>query len=145
MKRLQKFMEKDTKLMIANGIFMSKILYMLPVIARAPAYLLNELQRKQNEMMRLITNEKWELKGKKLTSTKKLLNKCNWLSIKQLAQYTTISSIHMVIINKTPVCLSNKLTSNQAPITRNQTKNLPVTAESEKWTGPVRSQDQADP
>ena len=111
-------LSSKTKLMIADGVFMSRIRYILPVTAGAPQYLIKSLQTKQNEMMRIVTNKKWDIPGKILVSNEQLLSDCNWLSINQLGVYTTLSSVHQTLTNKYPVGLYNKLTEATHPNTR---------------------------
>ena len=98
---------------------MSKIRYLLPITAGAPNYLINSLQLKQNEVMRIILDKKWQPCGKKLVSTADLLNGCKWLSIHQLGVLTSTSQLHNIILRKEPRQLYDKLTTVNQPRTRN--------------------------
>ena len=80
--------------MIADGVVMSLIRYLLPITAGGPAYLIKSIQAKQNEAMRVITNTKWSIPGRKLRSTEALLSDCGWLSVNQLGVLTTVTSVH---------------------------------------------------
>ena len=62
-----------TRLMIANGIFMSKLIYVIPLWARCENYLINALQVVQNSAARAVTKCNWR------TSIKSLLTQCGWL------------------------------------------------------------------
>ena len=66
-----------TRKMIANGIFMSKIIYLIQLWCGAPQYLLNFLQKLQNRAARLVA------KKNVFTPIKILRQQCGWLSIKQ--------------------------------------------------------------
>ena len=65
LKKLAKYLTKYDKKILAEGIIMSRIRYLLPILAGAPKYLITTLQNKQNEVMRIVTNNKWSIKGKK--------------------------------------------------------------------------------
>ena len=106
------------KLSIANGIFMSKVLYLLPLYSGCPEYLLNAIQIKQNEAMRQITGRRWVIPGVKLVSTAELLRQCNWMSIRQLSFYTTVHTVHKILTKKEPEYLYEELTSGKRHNTR---------------------------
>ena len=65
-------------------LVMSRILYMLPVYGGAPEYMLDALQKKQSEAMRLVTRRKWKILGRKMNPTKELLKQCNYHNAIQL-------------------------------------------------------------
>ena len=67
-----------TRKIMANGIVMSLIIYLIEIWGGCNEYLLRFLQVLQNRAARHVTKLSW------YTSTKDLLNQCNWLSIKQL-------------------------------------------------------------
>jgi hypothetical protein len=118
LKKIKKAASFKTKLNIANGIFMSKILYLLPLYGGCPEYLLSALQTKQNEAMRQVTGKRWVIPGKQYVLTRDLLNQCGWLSIRQLCYYTTVLSIQKTLVQQTPEYLFKKLTSGQQHQTR---------------------------
>ena len=113
LKKIKKSASFKAKLNIANGIFMYKILYLLPLNGGCPEYLLSALQTKQNKAMRQITGKRCVILGKQYVSPGDLLNQCGWLSIRQLCYYTTVLSIHKTLVQQTPEYLFNKLTSGQ--------------------------------
>ena len=118
LKKIKKCASFKAKLNIANGIFMSKILYLLPLYGGCPEYLLSALQSKQNESMRLVTGKRWVIPGKQYVSTRDLLNECGWLSIRQLCYFTTVLSIQKTLVQHNPEYLFNKITSGQRHKTR---------------------------
>ena len=91
-----------TRKMIANGIFMSKIIYLIQLWSGSPQYLINFLQKLQNRAARLVT------KKNVFTPVKILLQQCGWLSIKQLMFYHNILQIYKTKITKKPVYLYQK-------------------------------------
>ena len=118
LKNIRKVASFKAKLNIANGIIMSKILYLLPFYGGCPDYLLTAIQTKQTEAMRQITGRRWVIPGKKFVSNSTLLKECGWLSIKQLSFYTTVLCVHKTLINKTPEFLYQQLTSGHRYNTR---------------------------
>ena len=80
----------------------SKILYMLPLYGGAPDYMLEAIQKKQCEAMRLVTRRRWEVKGRKMTSTKELLRQCNYLSVRQMIYFYSLATVHKTLVHKTP-------------------------------------------
>ena len=68
----------QTRLMVANGIVMSKLCYLIQLWGGCDAYLLKPLQVLQNRAARSVTGCGW------FTPKRKLLKLCKWLSIKQL-------------------------------------------------------------
>ena len=66
--------------MIANGNFMSKLIYLMPVWMGCEDYLVNALQVCQNMVARLVT----KLDRYRYTPTNVLLQQCGWLPVRQL-------------------------------------------------------------
>ena len=87
-----------TKLMLANGIVMSKLTYGLAVWGRCQEYLRKALQVQQLTAARAVcgyTSFYW--------STSKLLSKCNWLSVNQLYWQQVLTTTHKTMTAKKPV------------------------------------------
>ena len=118
LKQIRKVASFKAKLNIANGIVMSKILYLLPLYGGCPEYLLSAIQTKQTEAMRQVTGRRWVIPGKQFVSTAELLKQCGWLSVRQLSFYTTVLSVHKTLVNETPEVIYEKLTSGRMYRTR---------------------------
>ena len=71
----------STRLSVANGIFMSKLCYLIQFWGGTDGYLLHALQVIQNRAARAVTRLSW------FTPSRTLLNKCIWLRLKQLVVY----------------------------------------------------------
>ena len=69
---------KGTRLKVANGIFISKLCYLIELWGGCEGYLLTSLQVIQNRAARAVTRKSW------FTSTRSLLKDCRWLSVEQL-------------------------------------------------------------
>ena len=146
LKKIRNVASFKAKLNIANGIFMSKILYLLPLYGGCPDYLLSSIQKKQTEAIRQVTGKRWVKPGRKYVSTKHLLQQCGWLSIRQLAFYTTVLSVHKTLVFKAPEYLLEKLKSGTQHATRSSRLHtiershvdearLSITAASWRWRG----------
>ena len=94
-----------TRKIIANGIFMSKLIYLMPVWMGCEEYLADALQVSQNKAARTVT------RLDRFTSTKVLLLQCGWLSVRQLMLYHSLVLLHKTIRHKKPEFLHQKVTS----------------------------------
>ena len=82
-----------TKLMTANGIVISRICYLIIQLwGGCEGYLLHALQVQLNKAARLVTGQSG------FTSTRKLMETCRWLSVKQLVVYQSAIMIHKSIL-----------------------------------------------
>ena len=118
LKKIKKAASFKAKLNIANGIILSKILYLLPLYGGCPEYLLSAIQTKQTEAMRQVTGKRWVVPGRQYVSTADILKECGWLSVRQFSFYTTVLSVHKTIVHKVPQLLHEKLTSGSRYETR---------------------------
>ena len=96
---------KDRK-MIANGIVLSKLIYLIQLWGGTSNFLLAILEKLQNKAARIVT------KMDKYTPIKTLLLQCGWLSIKQLVQYHSLLQIFKTKKNQRPGYLYDKLSKN---------------------------------
>ena len=94
-----------SRLTIANGIFMSKLVFMLPLWAGCSDYLVKALQVCQNDAARTVT------KRGRYVSVRQILKECGWRSEKQEMFYHTVLLIHKVLVQKSPLYLHSRLTA----------------------------------
>jgi hypothetical protein len=102
-----KKVSKNTRKMVANGIILSKILYLIPLWSGCESYLLNSLQIIQNKAARVVT------KCGKRTPIKSLLSQYGWLSVAQLSVYHSLLLMYKILSTKSPLYLHTKLTGVQ--------------------------------
>ena len=95
----------DTKLMVANGIVMSKICYLIQLWGGCEEYLLKALQVLQNKAARIVTGSGW------FTPRRKLLKMCKWLSVKQLVFYQSVIMAHKIATLSSPFYLASKMST----------------------------------
>ena len=86
---------KNRKL-IANGIFLSKLSYLIALWGGCNLYLLKSLQILQNKAARIVTKLDWK------SPTKVLLLQCGWLSVYQLVIYHSVVMVYKVIQTQQP-------------------------------------------
>ena len=101
--------DSRTKLMVATAVVQSKLQYLMPLWGGAPDYLLQALQVQQLKAARLV----WGYDSF-YWSTEKLLNKCNWLSVKQQVYYSTCVLAHSIIRASSPYHIYSGLVHNRA-------------------------------
>ena len=82
--------------MIADGIFMSKLSYLISLLGGCGAVLKKSLQIIQNKVARVVTRLEWS------TPAKELLLQCGWLSVNQLIFYHSVLLVYKVKLSKTP-------------------------------------------
>ena len=88
--------------MIANGIFLSKLIYLIQVWGGCSDFLLDFLQIQQNRAARYVT------KLGRGTPLKIILMQCGWLSVRQLAIYHNLNFIYKTKRDKKPKYFSDK-------------------------------------
>ena len=81
LRKIRQIAPFKTRKMIANGIVMSRLTYLIQVWGGCPKYLLDLLQTLQNKAARVVCNEGI------YTPVQKLLENCGWMSMRQLVSY----------------------------------------------------------
>ena len=102
-----------TKLMIANGIFMSKLSYGLAMRDNCQGYLRQALQVTQLNSARAVCSYRsfyW--------SRQRLLKSCNWLSVNQLYWQQVLMTTHKILLSGKPVNVHNRMMTRHNVVTR---------------------------
>ena len=102
----------NTKLMVANGLIISKLSYLIQLWGGCEGYLLKMLQVQLNRAARSVTG----LSG--FTSTRKLMDMCGWLTVKQLIVFQTTVMVHKTLLTQQPFYLYSRLPTDQPYRTR---------------------------
>ena len=92
-----------TRLMIANGIFSSKLIFQISLWGGAEDYLLQALQIIQNKAARFVAQRN------RYTAVSELFRHCGGLSVRQLAFYHNVMLIYKTITTKYPKYIYSKL------------------------------------
>ena len=85
--------------MIAEGILISKLSYLIALWGGCSNYLMRSLQVIQNKAARVVTKLDW------FTPTEDLLRQCGWLSVHQLAVYHSVLLVYKVMKTESPAYL----------------------------------------
>ena len=96
----------------SNGLVMSKVCYLIQLWGGCEGYLLKALQVQVNRAARSVTG----LSG--FSSTRKLMEKCGWLTVRQLAHYQTIVMVHKTLMTTRPFYLYSRFNSDFSYSTR---------------------------
>ena len=101
---------------MTNGLFMSKMAYLMPLWGGCQKFIINTLQIMQNRAARYVT------KDSVYTPTKSLLVQCGWLSVYQMVFFHTVVLFYKTRQNKVPSVLYNMASSDFTYPTREKTK-----------------------
>ena len=93
------------RLMIANGIFCSKLIFQISLWGGTEEYLLNALQVVQNKAARAVTR-----RGR-YTPVADLMRQCGWLSVRQLVFYHSVILVYKTLQTTYPKYIYSKLCS----------------------------------
>ena len=101
LKLVEKVATFKTRKMIADGVFMSKLVYLISLWGGCEKYLIRSLQTVQNKAARVVTRLDWD------APTLVLLSQCGWLSVQQLAYHHTVVLVHNILHSGQPKYLHN--------------------------------------
>ena len=102
-RKISKSASFKSRKMIANGLFISKLIYLMPVWMGCEDYLVNALQVCQNKVARLVT------KLDRFTPTMVILKQCGWKPVRQLMVFHSLVLLHKAVQQQKPLYLYNKI------------------------------------
>ena len=108
-----------TRLMVANGVVMSKLVYLITVWGGAQKYLLSSLQVQQLTAARSVCGFNsfyW--------SKRKLLDRVGWLSVRQLIFFHTVLQAFKTIKSGLPRVLNESISIEHPCRTRSEARGL---------------------
>ena len=117
MKKIRYLENFKNRKMIAEGIFVSKLSYVISLLGGCGTGLKKALQVLQNKMAKVVTRQNWT------TSSKVLLQQCGWLSVNQLIFYHSVLLVPKVRQDKSPKYLYTMHNSWTYPYTTRQAEN----------------------
>ena len=110
---------------MANGIYMSKLIYLMPVWMVCEDYLVNSLQVNMNNVARLVT--KLDIFTPPVYFYISVAG--GWMSVKQLKAYHSIVLLHKTLKNQTPSYLFQKISSRSEQYNTRQATEYEVALE----------------
>ena len=105
LKKITKSCSFKTRKMIANGIYISKLIYLMPVWVACEGYLESALQVSLNNVARVVT------RLDRYTPTTVLMQQCGWMTVKQLKVFHSLVLLQKTLLHQTPSYLYRKVTS----------------------------------
>ena len=105
LRKISKFADFKTRKMLADGLFMSKLVYLIPLWGGCEKFLNKALQIIQNKAARSVT------KLGIFTPVQLLLKQCGWLSVHQLVFFHTLVLLFKTNQQKTPQYLFDMTSS----------------------------------
>ena len=96
LKKISRVADFKTRKMFADGLFMSKLIYLIPLWGGCEKFLIKSLQVVQNKAARTVTRMGI------YTPVQILLQQCNWLSVHQLVFYHTIILLYKTVQSQKP-------------------------------------------
>ena len=103
--KLCQFTSFTTRKMVANGIIMSYLSYLIPLYGGCPDYLLNSLQVLQNRAARQVTKSSW------YTPSRTMLQQIGWLSVRQMIAYHSLILVYKAKQDKKPTYIYDKIST----------------------------------
>ena len=101
---------------MTNGLFMSKLAYLMPLWGGCQKFLIGSLQVMQNKAARYVT------KKNIFTPTKVLLKQCGWMSVNQMVFFHTSVLFYKTRQSKFPPALYNMASSEYSYNTREKSR-----------------------
>ena len=98
--------------MVANGLFMSYLTYLIPLYGGCPEYLLSALQILQNRAARLATKSSW------YTASAQMLQQLGWLSVRQMIVFHSLVLVFKTRMNQKPAYLYSQVSAQFSVNTR---------------------------
>ena len=96
MKKIRYLASFKNRKMIAEGIFISKLSYVIALWGGCGAGLKRSLQVLQNKVAQVVTRQDWN------TPSKVLLQQCGWLSVNQMIFFHSVLLVFKVKLSRSP-------------------------------------------
>ena len=100
---ISKHMPVKSRLLLANGLFLSKLLYLLPMWGGLSKSDSKKLQSLLNKCARMV------LGSSRRVRTRTLMENCRWLYFRELVDYHSMVQMHKIVNIGRPVNLVNKI------------------------------------
>ena len=124
---ISKNLLQKSRLLLVNGLFMSRLLYLLPMWGGLPQKDTKKIQIIMNKCARMV------LSMSRRTRTRTLMVGCSWLYFKELVTYHSAVQMFKIVNFDTPVNLRNKLTVAQDRRVNITPGRLKISRDSFRW------------
>ena len=126
LKLLARELPTKSKLLLSNGLIISKISYMAQAWGGAQKNQIRKIQVIMNQTARFITN------SNKRTRTRKLMEYCNWLTAKEIVMYQSLVSMWRIVYLKIPLQIEQSLAISEDKLICTKPARLKITKRSFK-------------
>ena len=124
---LSKYLPKKSQLLLANGLFISRLLYLLPMWGELPQRDMKMLQILMNKCAHMI------LGLPRKTRTRTLMIECRWLYFRELIVFHSLVQMFKIVNFGTPVNIRRKLTIDPDRKIHTSIGRLKITRDSFCW------------
>ena len=128
-KYIGKFLSEKGKLMLMNGLVISRLTYLIPMWRGTNDKFLSKIQAVQNNAARFISGKH------RRTKTKELMEHCKWLNVKEMSELYTLVAIFRIVKMGIPYYFSTKINMDQDNIIFSTKPRLQNTAANFIWRG----------
>ena len=103
LKFMSKYLPQKTKLILANGLILSKILYILPIYGGTYEKYLSKIQIIMNKTIRFVLNKS------RRTKSSELMTAVGWLDIYELSKFHSLLLMWRIVRLNSPRYFENKI------------------------------------
>ena len=129
LKHLSKEIPKKCRLILANGLIMSKIVYLLPLWGGTYNKQLGKVQTIMNMTARWINN------ASRRTRTNTLMDECKWYNIRELIDYHSAITIWKILKSNKPEHLRKRISLDNQGLIEDRKPRLLTTGLGLLWRG----------
>ena len=127
LKHLGTQVPKNGRKLLATGLIISKLIYMIPVWGGAPITYIRKLQRIVNNSARYILN------GARRWKTDRLMAEVNWLRVDEMMEFHSLLTLWKILRKQTPKYLAQKFIIGDDWRISTSSPRLQITASAFRW------------
>ena len=127
LKYLSREIALDSRKVLAEGLIVSRILYLLPMWGGTPHKYQRKVQVLMNTAARICTN------SARMTSTTTLMQRMNWLTFRELTKYHSLITLWKILRQGVPQYFRGKITLDEDNCTKVVPARILLTGQSFRW------------
>ena len=127
LKHLGTQVPKNGRKLLATGLIISKLIYMIPVWGGAPITYIRKLQRIVNNSARYILN------GARRWKTDRLMAEVNWLRVDEMMEFHSLLTLWKILRKQTPKYLAQKFIIGDDWRISTSSPRLQITVSAFRW------------
>ena len=128
LKHLGKTLPFKTRKMMAEGLILSKIRYLIPIWGGAGDTLIKKVQTLVNDSARFVLE-----KRTRRDSTLDLMKECKWLTVAEMVLFYSLVLLWKILRKKSPGTMAGKFTQNDTGCVQTTIPRLVNTGSSFRW------------